>query len=101
MDWPTPEGAPSFPLGDALWAPADRVRVPARPAGRLRLDPGVRRDGRASIRASTSHCRSMSRLEDDDIAGELNDNVMAEICAMELMVRSSYEHPELPWSFHQ
>ncbi len=43
----------------------------------------------------------MSRLEDDDIAGELDDNVMAEICAMELMARSSYEHPELPWSFHQ
>jgi hypothetical protein len=43
----------------------------------------------------------MSHLEDDDIAGEVDDNVMAEICAMELMARSSYEHPELPWSFHQ
>ena len=34
------------------------------------------------------------------LAGELNDNVMAELCAMELMCRSSYEHPDLPWSFH-
>ena len=96
VGWPAPERVPSLDdaaslaLDDVLWAPVDRVRVPARPAGRPRLDPGAR-----------AHFRSMSRLEDDDIAGELNDNVMAEICAMELMARSSYEHPELPWSFHQ
>ena len=87
--WRGDDAATVIALDDVLWAPVDRVRVPARPAGRPRLEPGAR-----------AHFRRVSRLENDDIAGELNDNVMAEICAMELMARSSYEHPELPWSFH-
>ena len=60
----------------------------------------ARQDDRDWSRARAVDFRRVSRLENDDIAGELNDNVMAEICAMELMARSSYEHPELPWSFH-
>ena len=34
------------------------------------------------------------------MAGELNENLIAELCAMELLSRSSYEHPDLPWAFH-
>ena len=41
-----------------------------------------------------------SRLTDEDISGSLNDNVMAELCALELLSRCSYEHPDEPWSFH-
>ncbi len=77
------------PLDEALWGPGDRVPVPARPAHRPRPERGAR-----------AHLRAMSRLEPDDLAGELNDNVMAELCAMELMSRCSYEHPDMPWAFH-
>jgi len=87
--WPVPGGAPPVALDEVLWEPVDRVRVPARPRGRPQLTPGAR-----------SRARSTSRLEDDDLKAELNANVIAEVCAMELMARSSYEHPSLPWSFH-
>jgi uncharacterized ferritin-like protein (DUF455 family) len=77
------------PLDDALWPPTDRVPVPARPEGRERPVAGVR-----------GHFRKGSRLTIEDLAGELNDNVMAELCALELLCRSSYEHPKQPWSVH-
>ena len=76
-------------LDEVLWAPLDRVTVPARPAGRPRPTTGAR-----------AHFRKGSRLTKDDLAGELNDNVMAELSALELLCRSSYEHPEQPWSVH-
>lgn len=76
-------------LDDALWPPIDRVPMPARPSGRERPVAGVR-----------GHFRKGSRLTLEDLAGELNDNVMAELCALELLCRSSYEHPEQPWSVH-
>jgi uncharacterized ferritin-like protein (DUF455 family) len=76
-------------LDAILWPPTDRVPVPKRPAGRLRPTAGSR-----------AHFRKGSRLTIEDIAGELNDNVMAELCALELLCRSSYEHPQLPWSLH-
>ncbi len=76
-------------LDEVMWEPQDRVPVPARPAGRVRPETGAR-----------SNLRMGSRLDDDEIAGELNENVMSELCAMELMSRCSYEHPTLPWSFH-
>ncbi|HVN50536.1 MAG TPA: ferritin-like domain-containing protein, partial [Acidimicrobiales bacterium] len=76
-------------LDEVLWAPADRVPFPARPEGRRRPLPGAR-----------AHLRSSSRLTGEDIAGELNDNVMAELCALELLARCSYEHPDESWSFH-
>lgn len=79
----------TVPLDLLLWGPADRVPSPARPAGRPRPETGSR-----------AHLRSRSRLDPEDLAGELNDNVMSELCAMELMCRCSYEHPDLPWSFH-
>jgi uncharacterized ferritin-like protein (DUF455 family) len=81
--------APRVPLDDVLWAPVDRVPFPARPAGRRRPPTGRR-----------SHVRIQSRLSDEDISGSLNDNVMAELCALELLSRCSYEHPDEPWSFH-
>ena len=87
--WPVPIGAPPVALDEVLWEPVDRVRVPARPPGRPQLTPGAR-----------SRARATSRLADEDLEAELNANVMAEVCAMELMARSSYEHPSLPWSFH-
>jgi hypothetical protein len=77
------------PIDNALWGPLDRVPFPARPPGRPRPEAGAR-----------GHMISCSRLEDSDIAGELNDNVMAELCALELLCRCSYEHPDLPWSSH-
>ena len=81
--------SPRVDLDDMLWAPTDRVPFPARPAGRPRPIAGAR-----------AHLRSLSRLTDEDIAGELNDNVMAELCALELLCRCSYEHPDEAWSFH-
>ncbi len=81
--------APRMPLDEVLWAPLDRVPFPARPAGRRRPPTGRR-----------SHMRTQSRLTDEDISGSLNDNVMAELCALELLSRCSYEHPDEPWSFH-
>jgi hypothetical protein len=86
--WSDDSGQP-VPLDEGLWSPLDRVPFPARPAGRPRPAAGER-----------THLRSVSRLDPVDLAGELNDNVMAELCAMELLSRSSYEHPEMPWSFH-
>ena len=77
------------PLDAVAWGPVDRVPFPARPAGRPRPLAGAR-----------AHLREHSRLTDADIAGELNDNVMAELCALELVCRCSYEHPDEPWSFH-
>lgn len=76
-------------LDDLLWGPLDRVPVPSRPAHRRR-----------PLRGSRTHYRKSSRLEPEDIAGELNDNVMAELSALELLCRCSYEHPGRPWSFH-
>ena len=75
-------------LEDTLWAPVDRVRSPARPTT-ARPEPGSR-----------GHLRAVSRFEMSDMAGELNENLIAELCAMELLSRSSYEHPDLPWAFH-
>lgn len=77
------------PLDELLWEPIDRVPVPRRPAGRPRPTVGAR-----------AHFRKGSRLTIEDLAGELNDNVMAELCALELLCRCSYEHPELAWSDH-
>ena len=81
--------APRVPLDEVLWAPLDRVSFPARPAGRRRPVTGRR-----------SHVRTQSRRTDEDISGSLNDNVMAELCALELLSRCSYEHPDESWSFH-
>ena len=81
--------APRVPIDEVLWAPGDRVPFPARPAGRPRPVTGRR-----------SHMRLQSRLSDEDLSGSLNDSVMAELCALELLSRCSYEHPDEPWSFH-
>lgn len=86
---PPTDDLPRAPIDEVAWAPLDRVPVPARPAARTRPEPG-----------SKGHLRMMSRLADPDLAGELNDNVMAELSAMELLCRCSYEHPELDWGSH-
>lgn len=83
------EVPPRVPMDEVLWAPIDRVPMPARPAGRER-----------PLRGARTHIRKQSRLTDEDFAGELNNDVMAELSALELMCRCSYEHPELPWSSH-
>jgi hypothetical protein len=85
----TDDNAPLVPLGEVLWPAHDRVRVPARPAGRPRPEPGA-----------LGVLRSTSRHEREDLCAELNDNVMAELSAMELLSRCSYEHPDLTWSAH-
>jgi uncharacterized ferritin-like protein (DUF455 family) len=77
------------PIDDLIWAPIDRVQVPARPAARQRPPTGAR-----------AHFRKGSRLTLEDLAGELNDNVMAELSALELLCRCSYEHPDQPWPTH-
>lgn len=82
-------GAGQVALDDVLWAPRDRVCVPARPAHRPR-----------PVAGSRTHYRKGSRRERDDLAGELNDNVMSELCALELLCRCSYEHPRQPWPRH-
>jgi uncharacterized ferritin-like protein (DUF455 family) len=83
------EASPWSPLSAVAWAPMDRVPVPARPAGRPRPEPGA-----------MGHLRQGSRHDDRNIAGELNENVTAELCAMELLCRCSYEHPDQPWPWH-
>ncbi|HLN17472.1 MAG TPA: DUF455 family protein [Acidimicrobiales bacterium] len=83
------EEPPDVALAAVLWGPVDRVGSPARPAGRRRPEIGAR-----------AHFRSTSRLEDEDIAADLGDNVISELCALELMCRNSYEHPDLEWPFH-
>jgi hypothetical protein len=75
-------------LEDTLWAPVGRVPSPGRPT-QARPEPGSR-----------GHLRAVSRFERSDMIGELNENLIAELCAMELLSRSSYEHPDLPWAFH-
>jgi uncharacterized ferritin-like protein (DUF455 family) len=84
-----PTSVPRVPIDDLLWAPLDRVPVPARPLDRPRPAVGAR-----------AHFRQGSRVTTEDLAGELNDNVMAELCALELLCRCSYEHPAQPWSAH-
>jgi len=87
--WAVSPNGDRVPIDDVLWAPLDRVPVPARPIGRPRPTPGSR-----------GHFRRTSRHTKEDLGGELNDNVMAELCALELLGRCSYEHPEQPWSTH-
>ena len=79
---------PRAALDELAWAPIDRVPVPARPADRTRPPVGSR------------HLRHGSRRDLDHLAGELNDNVMAELSALELLCRCSYEHPDQPWTTH-
>ena len=86
--WSSNDGEP-VALDDLLWQPLDRVPIPARPAERPRPQAGAR-----------AHLRHLSRRDPSDLAIELNDNVMSELCAMELMARCSYEHPDLSWSNH-
>ncbi len=81
--------SPRLPLEQALWAPLDRVPFPARPLNRVRPEAGA-----------LGFYVKDSRTTEREIAGELNSNVLAELAALELMCRCSYEHPELPWSFH-
>jgi len=84
--WSADRGA-VVSLDQVLWPPVDRVPVPARPAGRRRPETGA-----------MGFLRVGSRREEHNVAGELNENVMAELAAMELMCRCSYEHPDLPWA---
>ena len=83
------EAGDRVPIDEVVWGPVDRVAVPARPEGRPRPLAGAR-----------AHFRRGSRRTREDLAGELNDNVMAELCALELLCRCSYEHPEQPWAAH-
>ena len=86
---PTGSDGDVVPLDDVLWEPLDRVPVPARPAGRPRPEAG-----------SLGYFATTSRTDPAEVAGELNSNVMAELAAMELMCRCSYEHPARSRSFH-
>src|ERR1700760_364863 len=56
-------GTDRTPIDDLIWAPVDRVPVPARPGARQRPPTGAR-----------AHFRKGSRLTLEDLAGELNDN---------------------------
>jgi uncharacterized ferritin-like protein (DUF455 family) len=73
----------------ALWPPRDRVRFPARSAELPFDTPGALRtipiDTNRSPRA---------------IAIGLHRNLDGEYTTMETVVRNSYEHPDMPWSFH-
>jgi uncharacterized ferritin-like protein (DUF455 family) len=77
------------PLDAPPWAPLDRVPMPARPRGRPRPEPGTYGQFRFATRRGAAR-----------IGGELNENVMAELAALELVCRCSYEHPDLPWATH-
>lgn len=78
-----------IPVDEALWPPLDRVPRPERPPGRWRPEGG-----------SLANYPVDSRREPHNVARSLNESVTAELCAMELMSRCSYEHPDLPWAFH-
>jgi hypothetical protein len=83
------DSSPTAPLAAVAWGPLDRVQLPGRPKDRRRPEAGA-----------MGHLRVGSRHDDRNIAGELNENVIAELCALELLCRASYEHPDQPWSWH-
>lgn len=74
---------------DSLWPPRDRVRFPARSSDLPFDTPGALR----TIPIDANRRRR-------DIAIGLHRNLDGEYTTMELVARNSYEHPDMPWSFH-
>ncbi len=81
--------SPMVPIEAAVWPPADRVLVPARTPGAVTLEPGAPLELYGS-----------SRADPDNVRHALHESVIGETCALELMARSTYEHPDLAWEFH-
>jgi uncharacterized ferritin-like protein (DUF455 family) len=72
-----------------LWNPVDRVRQPARPVGtKQQLDGSMRPLPLDGLRDPAG------------IGLILHNNINGEYTTMELMLRCSYEHPDMPAAFH-
>jgi uncharacterized ferritin-like protein (DUF455 family) len=75
--------------GAGLWSPVDRVPRAARPAGADRGAPG------ALIEIPLDSFRTR-----DGIGLFFHNNANAEYGTLEIVARSSYEHPGMPEAFH-
>jgi uncharacterized ferritin-like protein (DUF455 family) len=76
-------------LGQALWSPLDRAERAQRPASMKRAKPG-------SMRALPLD----SARDPEGVAQFVHNLINGEYTTLELCARSSYEHPDLPASFH-
>ncbi len=74
---------------DALWPPRDRLRFPAR-------SPDLRFDTPGALRTIPIDTNRSPR----GIAISLHRNLDGEYTTMETVARNSYEHPDMPWTFH-
>ena len=79
------------PRGEWLWAPIDRVPVPARTADELASD--TVEGGGVMV--------PLVRPGRRNAAAMLHENIDAEVATMELFARCSYEHPDMPEAFHR
>jgi uncharacterized ferritin-like protein (DUF455 family) len=73
----------------ALWGPLDRVPRVVRPKGMRRGEAGA-------LRLLPIHPRPRK-----DTGLFLHNFLNEEFATLELVARNSYEHPEMPWSFHR
>jgi uncharacterized ferritin-like protein (DUF455 family) len=87
--WLARAEGPLLTAKDSLWPPRDRVRFPARSSDLPFDTPGALR----TIPIDANRRRR-------DIAIGLHRNLDGEYTTMELVARNSYEHPDMPWSFH-
>lgn len=79
----------SSTAGRILWNPVDRVPTPARPLGTKQQIDGSMRP------------LPLDGLRDPAGIGlVLHNNINGEYTTMELMLRCSYEHPDMPAAFH-
>ena len=88
--WSERDAGEPLPLADALFGPADRVPVAVRPQGLSFLTPG-------SLGVVV-----VDPLNDPQGVGMfLHKELDEEYTTLELIARNSYEHPDMPWAFHQ
>ena len=77
-------------LERAVWSPVDRVRAAARPRG---------------LRFCASGSLGLLPVDPlrnpQDIGMFLHKELDEEYTTLELMARNTYEHPDMPWSFHR
>jgi uncharacterized ferritin-like protein (DUF455 family) len=77
-------------LQDALWSPVDRVPAAVRPNGLEFTQPG-----------SLGVLAADPLNDPRDVGMFLHKELDEEYTTLELIARNSYEHPDMPWAFHQ
>lgn len=87
--WHSAQNGSFLSLDEALWLPLDRVPSALRPEG---LDLGE---------TGAMPPLPLDSLRDPAGIGLfLHNNINEEYTTLELVSRNSYEHPDLPWTFH-